>query len=119
MAARFDRNRAQASSRSEPPISVATSGSPARSEMGSRITIARSPVADARIDQRVQEVNNQIKENNEDSDHDHRSHNQGVVAVESRLDKVATDSGYAENSLNHYRTGNESRRRRTGIGYYR
>src|SRR5690348_9275868 len=72
-----------------------------------------SVIAHPRIDDGIEDVDDEIEENGEDRDQDHRAHHQSVVAIERSFDKVAPDARYLEDRLDDDRAGQQSGGRRT------
>src|SRR5918996_6669655 len=77
---------------------------------------ARSSLLHLRVEQAVDQIDDQIEQDDQDREHDHRAHDQGVVAIERALDEIAADPGNAEDGLDHDRAGHHLGGRRTEIG---
>src|SRR5688572_8705190 len=69
---------------------------------------ATSVIAHPRVDGGVEDVDDEVEQNGEHGDDNHRSHDQRVVPVEGALDEIAADAGNGEDGLDDDRTGEKS-----------
>src|SRR5262245_31769336 len=77
---------------------------------------AMSVIAHPGIDYGVEKVDDEIEQDGEDRDHDHRSHHKGVVAVEGGEHEVAPNAGNLEYCFDDDRAGDQARRGWPGVG---
>ena len=68
---------------------------------------ATSAVADARIERRVQHVDDQVHDHDEDGDDQHRALHHRIVARSDRGDDVAPDADAAEHRLGQHRAAQQ------------
>src|SRR5438067_1234465 len=101
-AARLALSRPQASAHSERPATGAAA-----------MTV--SVIPDPRVDEGIENIDDQIEHDGKHGDHHHGTHDERVVAVERRFDEVSADAWDLEDGLNDDRAGEESRGGGAGI----
>src|SRR5919106_456436 len=111
-AALFLRRRRQASCHNDLPAIVGLA--PART---SWVAIVEwSVIAHPRIEERIEDVDDQIENDNEYGNDDHRSHHQRVIAAKRTLDEIAADARYTKDRLHDHRTRQQRGGGRPQIG---
>src|SRR6478736_2065778 len=109
IAARLRRKRMAASwKRLRPFVSGVTTG-----------VWAISVMANPRIEQAVENVDQEIENDDEDGNEDNCAHHQRVVTVDGAKDEVATDARDGEDRLNDGRAGKKGRSTGREIGHDR
>jgi hypothetical protein len=83
---------------------------------GMAFVSAASVIAHPRIDDRIEQIDDQIEDDREHGDHHHRAHHQRIIAVEGGIDEIAADARNLKDRLDDDRAGEKAGGRRSGLG---